>query len=54
VMKVEYKHINIKQLTVYLLHQTECMKIDRYCHVLVTRHGVWIGNWIHSTLINRN
>jgi hypothetical protein len=18
----------------------------RYCHMLVTRHGVWVGNWI--------
>jgi hypothetical protein len=25
-----------------------------YCHVLVTRHSVWFGNWIYRTLINCN
>jgi hypothetical protein len=26
-----------------------------YCyHVLVTRHVVWIGNWIYQTVITRN
>jgi hypothetical protein len=29
-------------------------QILRYCHDLVTRHGVWIGNWIYWTRINRN
>jgi hypothetical protein len=24
-----------------------------YCHALVTRHGVWIGNWIYWTTITR-
>jgi hypothetical protein len=28
--------------------------VKMYCHVLVTRHGVWIGNWIYWTLITRN
>lgn len=22
-----------------------CKQVQ-YCHVLVTKHGVWIGNWI--------
>jgi hypothetical protein len=26
----------------------------RYCHVLVTRHGVWIDKWIYWMLITRN
>jgi hypothetical protein len=21
-------------------------QIYKYCHVFMTRHGVWIGNWI--------
>jgi hypothetical protein len=21
--------------------------VNSYCHVLVTRHGIWIGNWIY-------
>jgi hypothetical protein len=25
-----------------------------YCHVVVTRHGIWIGHWIYWTLINRS
>jgi hypothetical protein len=25
-----------------------------YCHILVTRHGVWIGNWVYWTLIPHN
>jgi hypothetical protein len=25
-----------------------------YCHLLVTRRGVWIDNWIYRTLITRN
>jgi hypothetical protein len=24
------------------------------CHVLVTRHGVWIANWIYGTLVTCN
>jgi hypothetical protein len=28
--------------------------ICRYCHVLVTRHGVWIANWIYWTLVTHN
>jgi hypothetical protein len=27
---------------------------DGYCHVLVTRHVVWIDNWIYWTLITCN
>jgi hypothetical protein len=26
----------------------------RYCHVLVTKHRVWIGNWIYWNLRTRN
>jgi hypothetical protein len=28
--------------------------IHQYCHVLMTRHGIWIDNWIHWLLITRN
>jgi hypothetical protein len=35
-------------------HSYEGLNFVLYCHVLVTRHRVWIGNWIYWTLITRN
>jgi hypothetical protein len=34
-----------------LFYSTE---LNIYCHVLVTRHRVWIDNWIYWTIITRN
>jgi hypothetical protein len=26
----------------------------KYYHVLVSRHGIWIGNWLYLMLVARN
>jgi hypothetical protein len=36
-------------------HATPCSLVHTYCHVvIVTRDGVWIGDWIYWTLNTRN
>jgi hypothetical protein len=30
----------------------EIVLLDKYCHILVTRHRVWNGNWIYWTTCN--
>jgi hypothetical protein len=30
----------------YAQGQFYFLRTLRYCHVLVTKHGVWLGNWI--------
>jgi hypothetical protein len=50
--KIYFNNITLPSTLKYLSKRKKICRI--YCHVLVTRHGVWIGNWIYWKLINYN
>jgi hypothetical protein len=42
------------QMHSHLPKMPDVVTFEKYCHVLVTRHGVWIHYWIYWTLISRS